>query len=145
MRFLAWHVDYFKCHITERGRSPVVEEYDDPESVAEDALLILVSVEKGDEAAPELVAQKAVAEIAAHAANLKAGAIILHPFAHLFGELSRPATAVRVLKMMEEGLRAGGLVVTRTPFGWFNTLDIRAKGHPLSRVARMVSAEGTNP
>jgi hypothetical protein len=23
MRFLAWHVDYLKCHITERGRSPL--------------------------------------------------------------------------------------------------------------------------
>jgi len=141
MRFLAWHVDYFKCSITERGRSPLVEEYDDPETVAENALLVLASVEKGDEAAPEVVAERATAEIAAHAASLKVGAVVLHPFAHLFGQLSRPATAVRVLQMVEQGLRARGLVVTRTPFGWFNTLDIRAKGHPLSRVARMVSAE----
>jgi hypothetical protein len=35
MRSLAWHVDYFKCCITERGRSPLVEKYDDPETVAE--------------------------------------------------------------------------------------------------------------
>ena len=55
MRLLAWHVDYFKCRITERGRSPLVEEYDDPETVAEDALLVLISVEKGDEAAPEAI------------------------------------------------------------------------------------------
>lgn len=145
MRFLAWHVDYFKCRITERGRSPLVEEYDDPETVAENALLVLASVEKEDEVAPETVAGKAVAAIVAHAANLKVQTIVLHPFAHLFGQLSRPATAVRVLQMVEEGLRARGLAVTRTPFGWFNTLDIRAKGHPLSRVARMVSAEERNP
>ncbi len=145
MRFLAWHVDYFKCRITERGRSPLVEEYDDPETVAEDALLVLASVEKGDEAAPETVAERATAEIAAHAANLKVQTIVLHPFAHLFGQLSRPATAVRVLHKVEEGLRARGLAVTRTPFGWFNTLDIRAKGHPLSRVARTVSVEEANP
>ena len=141
MRFLAWHVGYFRCNITERGRSPLVEEYDDPETVAENALLVLASVEKGDEAAPETVAERAAAEIAAHAANLKVQTIVLHPFAHLFGQLSRPATAVRVLQTMEEGLRARGLVVPRTPFGWFNTLDIRAKGHPLSRVARIISAE----
>jgi hypothetical protein len=140
MRFLAWHVDYFKCRITERGRSPLVEEYDDPETVAEEALLVLASVEKGDEAAPELVATRASAEIAAHAANLKVHAVVLHPFAHLFGQLSRPATAVQVLQMMEEELRTGGLAVTRTPFGWFNTLEIRAKGHPLSRVARVITA-----
>jgi hypothetical protein len=145
MRFLAWHVDCFKCHITEQGRSPLVEEYDDPETTAENALLILASVEKGDEAAPEAVARRAAAEIAAHAASLKVQTIVLHPFAHLFGQLSRPATAVEVLQAIEEGLRAQGLAVTRTPFGWFNTLDIRAKGHPLSRVARIVSAEDAEP
>ena len=117
-----------------------MEEYDDPETVAEDALLVLASVEKGDEAAPEMVARRAAAEIAAHAASLKVKTIVLHPFAHLFGKLSRPATAVRVLQAVEEGLRAKGLVVARTPFGWFNTLDIRAKGHPLSRVARIITA-----
>ena len=141
MRFLAWHVDRFKCRITERGRSPVVEEYDDPETVTAEALLVLASVEKGDEAAPERVAGKAVAEIAAHAAGLKVQTVVLHPFAHLFGQLSRPAVAVQVLKMVEEGLRARGLAAIRTPFGWFNTLDIQAKGHPLSRVARSMSAE----
>jgi len=46
-----------------------------------------------------------------------------------------------VLKLVEERLRSGGLAVVRTPFGWFNTLDIRAKGHPLSRVARTISVE----
>jgi len=85
MRFLAWHVDHFECRITERGRSPLVEEYDDPETVAEEALLVLVSVEKGDESAPDIVADKAVAEIAALAANLKVQTVVLHPFAHLFG------------------------------------------------------------
>ena len=75
---------------------------------------------------------------------------IVHPFfriqggrpvMHLFGRLSQPAVAVEVLKMVEEDLRTRELAVTRTPFGWFNTLDIRAKGHPMSRVARKVSAE----
>jgi len=56
MRFLAWHVDRFECRITERGRSPLVEEYDDPETVTGEALLVLASVEKGDEAAPDRVA-----------------------------------------------------------------------------------------
>ena len=33
----------------------------------------------------------------------------------------------------------------RTPFGWFSTLQIDAKGHPLSRVARIVTAGGQTP
>ena len=122
-----------------------MEEYDDPETVAENALLLLAGVEKRDETAPEVVARRATAEIAAHATDLKVQTIVLHPFAHLFGRLSQPAVEMRVLRMVEEGLRAGGLAVTRTPFGWFNTLDIRAKGHPLSRVARTVRAGGADP
>ena len=51
----------------------------------------------------------------------------------------------KAIQAIEEGLRAKGLAVTRTPFGWFNTLDIRAKGHPLSRVARVISAEEAGP
>jgi len=43
--------------------------------------------------------------------------IVLRPFAHLFGRLSRPATAVRVLQLVEDGSRARGLAVTRTPYG----------------------------
>ncbi len=58
MRFLAWHLDYFRCRITERGRSSVVEEYDNPETTAQDALLVLASVEKGDEARPDRVARR---------------------------------------------------------------------------------------
>ncbi|NLF12305.1 MAG: hypothetical protein GX597_11015 [Anaerolineaceae bacterium] len=141
MRFLAWHVDHFKCRITERGRSPVVEEYDDPETETGEALLVLVSVERQDEAAPESVAKKAAAEIVAHAGQLKVRTVVLHPFAHLFAQLSQPAVAVQVLEAVEDGLRGRGLDVIRTPFGWFNTLDVQAKGHPLSRIARIVGPQ----
>jgi len=140
LRYLASHVDYFKCHITEKGRSPVVEEYHDPETVAVEALLVLISVEKEDETSPETVSERAAEEVANHAGDLKVQNLVLHPFAHLFGQLSRPATAVQVMKMMEARLRDTGLTVTRTPFGWFNTLEIRAKGHPLSRIARVIHA-----
>ena len=145
MRFLAWHVDYFRCRITERGRSSVVEEYDNPETTAQDALVVLASVEKGDEARPEVVSSRAAMEIAGHASSLKVDTVILHPFAHLFGELSRPSAAIEVLRAVELDLRARGFNVTRTPFGWFNTLDIQAKGHPLSRIARIIPAGSEDP
>ena len=141
MRFLAWHVDHFKCRITQRDRSPLVEEFADPATETGEALLVLASVEKQDEAAPDIVADRAAAELAAHAAKLKIGTVVLHPFAHLFAEPSLPAVAVQVLKLVEAGLSARQLTVVRTPFGWFNTLDIQAKGHPLSRIARTVTAD----
>jgi len=134
------HVDHFKCMITERGRSKVVEEPGAPEVEVGEALIVLSCVEKGDEASPEAVAERGAFEVANLASRLKVGTVVLHPFAHLFGELAGPEVAVRVLKAMEEELRLREFSVYRTPFGWFNTLEIGAKGHPLSRVARMVSA-----
>jgi len=142
MRLLALHVDYFTCTITEKGRSKVFEDLD-PNSrttVVNEALLVLASVEKQDEINPEIVSKKAIEEISSLAKQLKVDAIVLHPFAHLFAELSKPEVAIKVLKLVQEELLKLGFRVVRTPFGWFNTLELKAKGHPLSRVARIISA-----
>jgi threonyl-tRNA synthetase len=106
----------------------------------DEALLVLVSVERTDETSPEEVSVNAVEEISKLCHQLKTNVIVLHPFAHLFVEMSQPETALKVMKLTEKGLSQRGFKVVRTPFGWFNTLDLRAKGHPLSRVARTISA-----
>jgi threonyl-tRNA synthetase len=139
VRLLILHVDYFRCTITEKGRSKIVEDAPSKTTEVGDALLVLVSVEKKDEVNPEDVSRKAVGEVAKLGHQLKVDAIVLHPFAHLFGELSKPDVAIKTLKLIEEGLVQDGFKVTRTPFGWFNTLELRAKGHPLSRIAREIS------
>ena len=135
------HVNSFCCTITTKGRSKVYEAYNDPVTRVDEALLVLSSVEQGDERAPERVASRASAEIVKLAAQLKITTVVLHPFAHLFAALSPPEVAIDVLSRVQQGLIAAGLCVHRTPFGWFNTLQIDAKGHPISRVARMVSAD----
>jgi len=137
------HVDAFRSTITERGRSSLVEEVNPGSKTTEvaEALLVLASVEKADEPQLEGTSERAVAEIAQLARRLKTGTVVLHPFAHLFGDLSSPQVAVRTLKLTEDGLTREGFKVVRTPFGWFNTLELRAKGHPLSRVARIVTAD----
>lgn len=141
MRFLAIHVDHFSSKITQKGRSKLIEPYEDPVTDVYEALVLLTSVEKGDEAAPERVAALAVDEIVRLAENLKANTVVVHSFAHLFAELAAPEVAVDVMKLVDAGLRERGLTSIRTPFGYFNTLDIQAKGHPLSRVARIVKAD----
>ena len=141
MRFLIMHVNSFCCTITTRGRSKVCEAYDDPVTRVDEALIVLASVEQGDERAPELVAQRTASEIAKLATQLKVSTVVLHPFAHLFGALSAPEVAIDVLSRTQQALLATGLQSQRTPFGWFNTLQIDAKGHPLSRVARTVTAD----
>ena len=118
--------------------------FEEPESrvvETDEAILVLASVEKRDEEDFERAVQAARQEIAKLASQLKVKRIILNPFAHLFGELSRPKTAIRAMQSLGEALSEDGLSVSRIPFGWFNTLEINAKGHPLSRVARIVPSE----
>src|SRR4051812_33935305 len=104
MRFLILHVDYFRSEITEKGRSPVVEPYEERATEMHDGLLVLASVEKGDEAAGAEVAERAAAEIADAAAKVGAVRLVLQSFAHLFAELARPADAVPILKATAEKL-----------------------------------------
>ena len=117
----------------------MVKDYTSPVTEINEALIILSSVEKQDEADPERIAQNAVKEITDLAEKVKTNNIILHPFAHLFGELSTPQTAIQILKMIQAELIQKGFNTIRTPFGWFNALEIKAKGHPLSRVARIIT------
>lgn len=141
MRFLILHVNSFCCTITEKGRSKVYEDYNDPVTQVGEALLVLSSIEKGDEQSPTLVAKRASAEIAKFATQLKVSTVVLHPFAHLFAELGSPEAAIDILSRTQQELMNEGLQCLRTPFGWFNSLQIDAKGHPLSRVARVVTAD----
>ena len=133
------HVDHFNSTIAQRGRSKIVENPSSKTTDVDEALLILASVEKQDESHLDNTAEKAVDEIAKLANQLKVKTIVIHPFAHLFAEMSSPETALKTLKLTEEGLVRRSFNVIRTPFGWFNTLELKAKGHPLSRVARIIS------
>ncbi len=140
MRMLMLHIDLFRSVTTERSRSRLFEDLTPDLKATEvgESLLVLASVEKADEPNPENVSKEAVMEISRLARQLHVDIVVLHPFAHLFADLSKPEIAIRVLKLIQEGLIQKGFKALRTPFGWFNTLELRAKGHPLSRVARIV-------
>ena len=143
MRFLVWHVDSFSSTITQKGRSTLVEPVPPDQRTTQvgEALLVLASVEQHDARGPERVAARAADEIEKLARQLHVQTVVLHSFAHLFAELAEPRVAVQVLDECRDELRRRGYTVVRTPFGWFNALDIRAKGHPLSRVARTVTLD----
>ncbi|RMG44451.1 MAG: hypothetical protein D6723_19325 [Acidobacteria bacterium] len=138
MRILSIHVDHFRSEVTERGRSRVIEDPEEKVVSVDEALVILSCVERADEISPSSVVRRAVEEIETMARQLKVDTLVIHSFAHLFAELARPSTALSVLKELADQLRRRGFTVHRTPFGWFNTLDLRAKGHPLSRMARVI-------
>ncbi len=139
MRFLSFHVDSFRYKITEKGRSKVIEEITDvnKENQIENALVFFISIEKSDEIKNDII-KRGINEIEKIAKQLKVSNIVIIPFAHLFGQLSSLEYAFEAFKKMESMLNLKDYSVLRLPFGWFNELEIKAKGHPLSRISRIV-------
>ena len=136
MRFLAWHVEWFRAVPTEKGRSPIVEDARTVE--AENAILVFANFEKSDESRQSEIVAKASSELSSIANNLKVETIILNPFAHLFAEPSTPDSAVSMLTALEGYLTANGFRVQRLAFGMFYELELKAKGHRFSRIARRI-------
>ncbi len=145
MRLLLIHADYIEFTSIE----PAVKA---PEEIGdagvtrriEEALVAFTSVEKADEAAIDDVASQASDLILKHAGMVKAGRVVLYPYAHLSSELASPPAALRALRLMEEKVRAGNagtIEVVRAPFGWYKSFNIRCKGHPLSELSRSVTPE----
>lgn len=139
MRFLSFHVDYFRHKVTKKGRSKVIEEISEgnKENQVENALVLFISMEKSDEAKTEII-EKGINEIEKITKQLKVSTIVIVPFAHLFGQLSSLEYAFESFKKIESQLKLKDYSVLRLPFGWFNELEMKAKGHPLSRISRIV-------
>ncbi|OGJ45035.1 MAG: hypothetical protein A2233_03440 [Candidatus Kerfeldbacteria bacterium RIFOXYA2_FULL_38_24] len=141
MRLQMWHVDSFKSKITKKGHSSILENPEPKEISVGEALLVFISVEKNDPANADAVLDKASNEIAALLQKVGVNTVVIHPFAHLFAELADTQLSVDILKLLERRLVEKNLKVIRTPFGWFNELEIKAKGHPLSRVSRIINVD----
>jgi threonyl-tRNA synthetase len=139
MRFLSFHVDYFGHQVTKKGRSKVIEDITEgnKENQIENALVLFISMEKQDEAKNDIF-EKGIYEIEKILKQLKIINVVIIPFAHLFGQLSSLEYAFESFKKIESMLKSKGYTVLRLPFGWFNELEMKAKGHPLSRISRIV-------
>jgi threonyl-tRNA synthetase len=141
VRLLILHVSRFAFTATQKGRSSIVEPLAEQTTVFEDGLLLLASAESGDERVPERVAAQAADEVARVAGQLGAKRALVHPFAHLFADPAPLESAVALLDALTHELRARGLEASRSPFGWFFSWELSAKGHPLSRLARRFTGE----
>jgi hypothetical protein len=140
MRLLLFHVDSFTCTVTQRSRSPLIEEPRSPSMHIDEGLLVLASAEAGDEDAEDAVIEGSAREISLLAEQLKTKQVMLMPFAHLFGDPAPPLDALNIIDGIAAAIRTEGLEVQRPPFGWFHSWDLKAKGHPISRVARRIHA-----
>jgi threonyl-tRNA synthetase len=103
----------------------------------EEALCAFIAVEKFDEDDPEAVIAEGAKQIADVAGQVHAARIMLYPYAHLSPNLSTPATAIKILKGLQETL-SGDFEVMRAPFGWYKAFTLSCKGHPLSELSRSI-------
>ncbi len=100
-----------------------------------DALVVLISVEKGD---TEETAESAVADICKTMDSLKRKRVVVYPYAHLSSDLSGPAEAKKLLEYMYQKLKPK-YEASKAPFGWNKKLRLDIKGHPLAEQARSFS------
>jgi threonyl-tRNA synthetase len=140
MRFLSFHCEYFKYKTTKKTRSKILEELNETNRSGEieNVILLLISIEKQDESNTSFI-DNGINEIEKIVKQLKVNNIVLLSFAHLFGELSNSEFGFEALKKLELKLKESNYTILRPPYGWFNELELKAKGHPLSRISRIIN------
>jgi threonyl-tRNA synthetase len=138
LRILTVHSDFIEFE-PKRKAIKAAEEIEKKLNRVEECLVVLSSVESGDEEHFEEISDKAVAEVESVSEQVKTKNIVLYPWVHLSDKPSRPDVALRVLKNMEADLKKKGYTVTRAPFGWYKAFDLKCKGHPLSELSRTIS------
>ncbi len=140
MKILLIHSDYLKYEV--KKETPVAEEIEEEmkKGEMEECLSVFTAVEERDEDAEKNVIEKGVKEIKDTAEKLGVEKIMLYPYAHLSSELSKPETAIEVLKGLEEAL-SPDYKVHRSPFGWYKAFQLSCKGHPLSELSKEIVGE----
>ncbi len=135
MKILLLHSDYIEYEVKKKTR--FAEQFEGKGARIDEALVVFVSVEKGD---TEETALRAVEEIRDVAGKVNSDKIVLYPYAHLSSSLADAETAVKLLRFMEEKL-SDDFEVHRSPFGWYKAFKISCKGHPLSELSREIRGE----
>src|SRR5689334_14263604 len=138
MRLLQLHSDFIEYE-------PIAKEIKDAEDNVskskvrlEDLVVVLIAIENDDD---ESVANIAVSEIKKYLDTVKSKRLLIYPYAHLSSSLATPATAVGIIKVVEDIAKESIDEVHRAPFGWTKAFDIRVKGHPLAENAKVLTKQ----
>jgi len=144
VRILAIHAD--KISWKANRKTKMAEEIVGPKAdEMTNCVVLFSSVEKLDENDPQKVIDTATHDVIHRLNQIKVNRVVIFPYAHLTSTLSRPDTALQVLKGLEESLKSHGLEVKRAPFGWYKEYDIKSTGHPLSELSMTICPyEGGN-
>ena len=140
MKILSLHCDYIKFQAKKKAIKDA-EPSSEKETEVKECLIILTAVEKNDEKNKEEISNKLSEEIKDISSKVKTKNIVLYPYAHLSSNLSNPQKALEVLKQTEK-LLSKDFKVTRAPFGYYKSFELKCKGHPLSELSREITIEG---
>ena len=134
MRILQLHCDNISYEPTKKEIKSA--EDIDPKPVSIDEVVVcFTAIEKDD---TEDVAKDAISQIKESMKKIGCTKLLLYPYAHLSSDLSAPSTALSLLKLMES--ECSELEVSRAPFGWTKSYNVKVKGHPLAESSKVITA-----
>jgi threonyl-tRNA synthetase len=144
MRILQLHCDEVEYTPIEK-EIPSAEDSSKETKRLKDCVLLLISVEKGDE--DESVLEQCLKEMEKARSQLKCDRFVIYPYAHLSSDLAPPEVAKEVLRNLELEADSHGFSAEHVPFGWNKALSMKVKGHPLAEQSKvfkpmLVSNEG---
>ncbi len=132
MKIITLHCDYIKFKALKKAiKDPEPLESKDEVEVKE-PLVVLTAIEKGDS---EKTLKDLISAVQKTAKEVKAKNIVLYPYAHLSSNLAPPKVAQEYLKRAQDIL-SKKLKVTKAPFGYYKTFELKVKGHPLSELSK---------
>ncbi len=138
MKILTLHCDYIKFKPLKKAIKNAEELKENGEREIKEPLVVLTAVEKGDN---DQTVKEMVEAVIKTAKEVKTKKIVLYPYAHLSSKLADHVTAREYLVEAESTLREDGFEVTRAPFGYYKTFELKCKGHPLSELSKEFKAE----
>ncbi|MDA4111784.1 MAG: threonine--tRNA ligase [Thaumarchaeota archaeon] len=134
MRILQLHCDEVEYKPTKK-EIPSAEDATTEARIIRDCVLLLISVEEGDD---ESVVAQVILEMEKAQAQLKCDSFVVYPYAHLSSELAAPQDAKEILQKIEMGASKLGLSIHHVPFGWNKALSMKVKGHPLAEQSKVL-------
>ncbi len=137
MKTLNLHVDYIEWQGLKKALKSMEDlpEKETKKTKVKEALVVLTAIEKNDSLE---ILKEYIKNIKDISEKVKTKNIVLYPYAHLSKDLGKPQIAIDILKSAEKELKKQGFSVSRAPFGYYKTFELKVKGHPLSELSREI-------
>jgi threonyl-tRNA synthetase len=132
MKILTLHCDYIRFQALKKALKDAPDPQTKEEVTVNECLVVFTAVERGDS---EQELKQMIEAVKKTASEVKTKNIVLYPYAHLSSNLSAPNEAIAMLNAAEASLKHE-FKVSRAPFGYYKSFELKCKGHPLSELSK---------